>query len=484
MKLQSTSSPSSPPSPPSSLIVKHTVLFIAVLCTLFGYTQGGLVWDDHLLLSEGLWQNSSLSDIWFQSVQGGDIAGQYYRPIPMTLLSLFSSVLVLHCISLLLHLGSTWLLGQWLKSEYDNTLVVCGMLLFAIHPLQTEVLGWVSCLPDILAVHFGLWSVVLAVQNRHAVLISVALLCGLLSKEIAMLPLLAYGCSTVWKGSVSQKKMNVQPWIWSSGVVLVGVFTLRVYLHIETVLPSDFSTIPHTTWMTIGLGWFGWVWPFPHYPVRDVWALPMWQAVVGWVLCVLMLWKSDKRMGWFIVMGAVTLSLPPVWVGYFAAERYLYMATVGFVWLMCGVLSNFDVWKRFPHRILSLVWILGMMGVHWTRAPIWNTDAELFNHATTVLPDSGYAWHLHGMQAAQKGSFEEATTAFTKAAQQEHSHHQSREFAIRSALEAGLNSEAFELAESGPKDGLTRGYLEVWLQAAESVGHSNRAQELRLLLEQ
>ena len=135
------------------------LILLSGVC-LFPYTQGGLVWDDHILLSEGLWINESIANIWLQSVQGGEIATQYYRPIPMTIFALVHSVLWLHVISLLVHMGSACLLCDWLRTRFENTAIIyTGTLLFTLHPIQTEVLGWASCLPDILAVHFGLWAV-------------------------------------------------------------------------------------------------------------------------------------------------------------------------------------------------------------------------------------------------------------------------------------------------------------------------------------
>ena len=140
------------------------LLLLVVACiVLLPYTWGELVWDDHILLTEGLWKEGSVSSIWMQSVQGGEIASQYYRPIPMTIFALVQNITILHLISLMVHMGSTCLLSEWLRSRFDqDSIVYMGALLFALHPIQTEVLGWASCLPDILAVHFGLWSVVCA----------------------------------------------------------------------------------------------------------------------------------------------------------------------------------------------------------------------------------------------------------------------------------------------------------------------------------
>lgn len=461
------------------------MMFLLLLISsvaLLPYTWGGLVWDDHMLLTDGLWKADSIVAIWVQSVQGGEIASQYFRPIPMTIFALVQSITMLHAIALLTHLGSTWLLREWLCSRFDESgIVYLGALLFALHPIQTEVLGWASCLPDILAVHFGLWAVVFALQERNSVLVAGALLCGLLSKEIALLPLLAFGLDSVWTAHREEGKWILPTWGVPVVAAVIAIALLRVVLQVEAVLPSSFETVPHTTFMTIGMGWFSWLVPFPHYPVRDVWVLPMSSVYLGWAWCILCLITVRNRMGWLIAMGGLLLSLPPVWVGYFAAERYLYVASIGFVWITCTVLST----NRIAPKILKgvgIVWILSTGIIHWNRAPTWSSDERLFTEAVNTLPTSGYTWHLQGMAQIQRGEFSEAFKSFTTGSQQERIHHQSREFAIRSALEAGLPEDAFQFAEQGPREGLSRGYLEAWLQAARAVGQDERVLELEKLL--
>ena len=458
------------------------VLLLVACVILFPYTWGGLVWDDHILLTEGLWKEGSVSSIWMQSVQGGEIASQYYRPIPMTIFALVQSITMLHTIALLLHLGSTWLMSEWLHSRFEQTgIVYLGALLFALHPIQTEVLGWASCLPDILAVHFGLWSVMFAVKERSAWWTAGALLCGLLSKEIALLPLLAFGVDGFISDRLKNQRWRIPSWGVPVGLVLLLVATLRMVFQVETVLPTAFDSVPRTTLVTIGMGWFSWLVPFPHSPVRDVWVLPMWSVYVGWAWSLVCLLTIRNRMAWLIVMGGLIVSLPPVWVGYFAAERYLYVASIGFVWLTCTVIFSS---RSSPQLIkaLAIVWILSTGVIHWNRSAIWSSDERLFAAAVEVLPTSGYAWHLQGLSQIQRGDFVAGFQSFQMASSQEHIHHQSGEFAIRSALEAGLKTEAFQFAESGPKVGLSRGYLEAWLQAAQAVENAERTSELRRTL--
>ncbi len=461
--------------------VSSVALMLLCLVCLWPYSQGGLVWDDHILLTEGVWQIDSVWSIWTQSVQGGEIATQYYRPIPMTLFALVPKVQLLHWIALITHLGSTLLLGCWLHKNFDDAVVLAGMALFALHPIQTEVLGWVSCLPDILALHFALWTVYGLCNQWSPWWIGLSFCCGLLSKEVALIPILVYTIDWLWTRRQQGDPFVFPKWGYSIGSALIVVLGLRMIMQVHTVWPHSFDSVPRTTFFTLGMGWFSWLNPFPHYPVRDVWVLPLWSVLIGWAWCAWMLWRGESVVGWLIAMGALIISLPPVWVGYFAAERYLYMASVGFVWLSCSVLSQVGISRSIMQGLL-LIWVLSTGLIHWDRASIWSSDKALFSEAVRVLPKSGYAWHLQGLHRIRIGQFESAFHSFTEASQQAHTHHQSREFAIRSALESGLSEQAFELAETGPQIGLSKGYLEAWLQAADAVGNTQRSQELRQIL--
>ena len=114
--------------------------------------------------------------------------------------------------------------------------------------------------------HFGLWAVVCAVKRRSAGLIAGALLCGLLSKEIAMLPLVAFGLDEFVSDRLKNQRWRIPSWGVPVSLVLLLVATLRMAFHVETVLPTAFDSVPRTTFVTIGMGWFSWLVPFPHYP--------------------------------------------------------------------------------------------------------------------------------------------------------------------------------------------------------------------------
>ena len=125
-------------------------------------------------------------------------------------------------------------------------------------------------MPDILAVHFGLCAVWCAAYKRSSILIGLVLFCGMLSKEIALLPILAWGLNDIWLMYRSEEPWKTPRWLPAVMVTLFLVVAVRWSFQVHTVLPSSFEHVPRTTFVTIGMGWFGWLVPFPHYPVRDV----------------------------------------------------------------------------------------------------------------------------------------------------------------------------------------------------------------------
>lgn len=119
-----------------------------------------------------------------------------------------------HLISVLLHALNTVLLfllgrvlwsGLWLP-------FVCAAL-FALHPVQTEAVAYISARADVLMTTFVLLAVLAAERGRWAWML-VACLGAVLAKEsgIVAVPLVV-----LWTG---WRRLLVPAWIW--GVVLVG----------------------------------------------------------------------------------------------------------------------------------------------------------------------------------------------------------------------------------------------------------------------
>lgn len=451
------------------MIVQERWIWVLVVLVLTPYVFGQPVWDDHILLTEGLWNDASIWKIWMNPVQGGEVATQYYRPVSMTLMALLPHPILLHFVALMTHVGSALLLRMVVQElNISPQWAIMAGVLFALHPVHVEPLGWMSCIPDILAVHFGLWSLRFAIQS-NLMWMMVSLLLGVLSKEIALLPVLG------WLVIHHRERQ-----LWG-GVLIVSlmVLVLRSILGIHTQWVS-IGQMAEVSWRTIGMGVWGWWLPIEHYPVRDLWSVPTWQPSFGWFLLLSVGWILRHQWNWVLVsMGAMILSLPPIWAGYLAAERYLYMASIGWIVAMVYWMS-----ERLEMRTLkmSMVLLFCVAPIHFLRAHIWSTDETLFDHATQVLPNSGYAWHLRGMVALRANEVEASIGYFERAVQCERPHYMDRELVLQGLIHTKQFSKAFQWAEAGPKEGLSKVYLELWLDAARQQEQKVRIQDLEKIL--
>ena len=435
-------------------------MFSVLLALIAGCLYWGdqPVWDDNVLIVQYLW-TTPVSELWSESMIGGVNAAGYFRPLSMSLLALLPSIWLIHVVTTILHAGSTALLFHFLGK--DERAYFCSSL-FAVHPICSEVLGWASCLPDAMAVHLGLWALIL--HPTTMVGASIALFLGLCCKEIAFLPLLI--------GLLVSSNRSRAAWL--SWMLPIGLFVLlRSYAGVSSAV--DISGKEILIPKVVGHGVWALLWPFPVMPVRDILSLSWVGATIGLVLLIGMIVRRPKGW-WMLIVAPMLLSLPPVLSGYFAAERYLYLSLLGgCLWLG----------KELPTSLPRWAWLccIPLLAVHGSRALIWKSDLALFSTAVEALPNSAYTWHLLGMSQLQSGAYRDCASSFERSLGNARPHVQAPFFRLVCLVEAEQFQEAFEHAERGETSGLSKEYVQYWIRAAEGAGQAGRAADLQTILE-
>jgi hypothetical protein len=453
---------------PESRRASAWVAFAAALCGAL-YLFGGPVWDDAALIQRDLIQRSfgELVALWTSPLREQGPGAGYFRPLALTVMAIVGrlGIPALHGLALLFHAVSAGLLVRLLTvMGARGAGVWLGGLLFAVHPMVSEVLGWASALPDAMAVTFAL----MAVQFRRTRWFAVFLLMGLLCKETAVLIPLAFGLA-----GMGRKR-------WWLGLALVVVFLMAWRGAIGVAAPS--LSLEKLHMIPVALGWSlgSLVWPFPLNAVRDLLAAPM---MVVWVGLVVVLggavWAGRDRRAWaglFLLVAAPALALPTILDGYLVGERYLYMGLVGAsLWLSSRIRWSAPPW-------IGVIVVGCALGVHGARATDWRNDEALFASATVANERSSYAWHFYGMSLRAMGRWEDAAHAFGLAVETGHPHPHDLSLQIEALLNGGDPEGAFDVAESGPRDGLGAAQLAWWLRAAVAVKAWGRATELAGLL--
>jgi tetratricopeptide (TPR) repeat protein len=177
------------------------ILAIACAVVYANSLVNGFVWDDRALVNDNRFIREwrFLPKVFTTNLFGG--AGHeaiFYRPVQTLTFMIDYRLWGLrpfgyHLTNLLLHLGCTILVYMFVaRVAAWRTAMIAG-LLFAVHPLQTEAVAYVSGRADSLAVGFGLLSLLLYINAQAAprdvpwrVGSLAAFAVALLSKEMAM----------------------------------------------------------------------------------------------------------------------------------------------------------------------------------------------------------------------------------------------------------------------------------------------------------
>lgn len=152
-------------------------------------------WDDHQLIAGNAALQESAWSAWTQPMQPGkaEQAPNYYRPLPFFLLGLMGSLtgfdrpLGMNAMQLGLAFCMAAVFLIFARRSFAPATAFALAAVFAVFPTNIELVAWLSCLPDVLAVTFLLWFVIelerdpgRAAPSRWAL---VAFAGALLSKE-------------------------------------------------------------------------------------------------------------------------------------------------------------------------------------------------------------------------------------------------------------------------------------------------------------
>ena len=227
----------------ASTILIGICFLIYYRCVTFSFLE----WDDlaHIV------HNPNLRDLTWSDFRGIWTSFYYLMYIPVAYSSWFALAALgglfggsaghmqfdpalFHAANLLVHSANVvlvFLLGLSLVDKLETKSLAyvaafVGALLFAIHPLQTEAVAWVSGLRDLLATFFALLSILLYLRGPKGWLLYLgSILCfglAILAKaNVVVLPLILFVLD--WTHSREQSVLRLIPFICMS--IAIAVFT-------------------------------------------------------------------------------------------------------------------------------------------------------------------------------------------------------------------------------------------------------------------
>jgi protein O-mannosyl-transferase len=407
---------------------KTTLLGCMLLLAFLAYTNAlanGFVYDDHSQIEQNPYVHGFRGIVKILTMS--QPSGNYYRPLMnfgfLLSFKLFgASPYGFHLVSVLLHCVVVWLVyevGTALTS--DETFGLIAAMCFAIHPIHTESVSWIAGVVDIELSIFYLTAFWLFLKleraKGHTLWIQIGMLASFLlatlSKEPAMtLPALAtiyehfYRADrkiTAWK-----QKVVRYGGLWAVGFAYLGARVLVLGGFAPVSFHRDVSWREAAV---IGVGWIGryatkLLWPVPlsvFYAIQrnssflDAHVLLGAAVLTAAATSVAYEWKRARMYSfcslWILFTLAPVLNVRWLPMDVFA-ERFLYLPSVGFSWLVAGIVLWF--WRKTDlaaERRWALVLAAGIVGLLATgeimaRNRDWKDDYSLALRTVQTNPDN------------------------------------------------------------------------------------------------
>jgi protein O-mannosyl-transferase len=395
----------------------------------------GFVYDDHFQIESNPYVHSLgyvgrifTTTVWsFQGIEGQT---NYYRPLMtfgylLCYLAFQSFPIGFHLVNLLLNCAVVWLVYAVCTALIDDGAVaLLAAMLFALHPIHTEVVAWIAAVTELDLAVFYLCTFLLFLrlekeEGRRRKL-TLALMCGsfvltLLSKEQGItLPVLAtvyehvYRAdrkATTWVAKFSRYRAL---WAIAAAYVAFRVTVLRAFAPVTQRGGLSTFEVIYSGIALCGQYVAKLLWPHPllgYYVFRESRSLG--EARVLWGVAVLLfcvslfvfLWRRAKEYSFALLWIAVTI-LPVLNVRWMAssafAERYLYLPSVAFCFLSAG--GGMWLWRRTEGlRLARLAGAAAAIALAVvaaaqivTRNRDWRDDKSFFNATLAADPHASY----------------------------------------------------------------------------------------------
>ncbi|MBS1970852.1 MAG: tetratricopeptide repeat protein [Bdellovibrionales bacterium] len=411
-------------------------LLLAILIPLVfqrAFIAQYVLWDDDALvlnnpiLKMPFWEAVKVS---FSNYYHGD----YF---PLTLMSYWLDVQLAgvsaffqHTENLILHMAATLLLLSCLyKLTKSMTFAVLVSLFFAIHPVQTETVMWISERKSVLSAVFTFLSLLFYLQSQESNqkkwygLALVFFICAGLTKATALLmPVLFVMLDIAKSGDhLRQWGKRIAPFAVAA-MVLMGLRILAYSASIEANPASLLTGVYLLTVPVRALNALDIYFKFLLAPLQSSAIYPDFEMTTatlitaGWMLVVVLLLSFAvyrrkeflPRFGWvwFLLFLLPVLQIFPR-INY-VNERYMYLPMIGFVALVC--------WYFRPKQMLAVGIVCGilMAVLSYARSEMWVSNRALWVQTLKVVPTNTIALNNLGLDYQNAGMLGEAAELYER----------------------------------------------------------------------
>lgn len=415
----------------------YPVLIITLVITLAVYIRflsfGHISWDD----PEMVFKNKAVQGFQLNKLITGHFVGNY---IPFTMFvhaiawQLFGNYDGGHHLLLvLLHLLNGVLVYLTGKRLFKNDWTAAtGCIIFLLHPVQVESVGWISELKNVLSTSFYLGAVLSYLnycgraQKKDYLITCLLFLLGCLSKSsVVVLPISLFCIDILLQQKISVKMVtNKLPMLLISlvfGLINMKTQAADLFINYSHAFPyyqrigyAGYALIKYLLMFLLPAD-LSVIYP---YPQNITPALVTGYIILAAIaLCLFLLFRKKKFT--FIalilfVLANLALVLQFIPFGeVLYADRYMYVPVIGLAWLTALLLARFQAFTK-PVAAVLLV-LLGAAA--FARGQVWRSAITLYEDILKSFPNSFVALNSVGVEYMYSNNDEKALYYLNKSIQ-------------------------------------------------------------------
>ena len=413
----------------------------------------GFVYDDHVQIEQNPWLRDPAGawrwltgPFWGFDPTRAQAPSNYYRPLFGMSYAVVARAWGIrpapfHAVSLVFHAVVSLLVAIAARrlGASEGAAILAGAL-FAVHPVHVESVAWVAAQVDPLCAIFAVLAILAALKAREdpfprfgfLVAVPLAFLMACLTKETgAGLLLVLLAVEVHVSGTARRRLQRLVPLL----AALAAYLALRVHA-LGGLAPRDYRVAP-TVSDAVGLGFalLGrylrlLVVPAPAHVFASVEApssflsLPVLIGVASAAGAALALWRLRHNPPAFVSLVTLLAFLAPALLanrigGVNFAERYLYLPSIGFAWLLSlgadEVLRHGSAALRRGAVALAAASIAGFATLSSVRGASYRDDRAYFAAAVRSLPGSAIARNNLGAALAAVDDWDGAAREYAAA---------------------------------------------------------------------
>ncbi len=424
----------------NDLLSDSRALFLIIASTVLVYANslsGAFVFDDTKQIAGNpalrSWSNIArafTSDVW--AFQRGtltkDIPPPYYRPLFTAYLTINYHLFGLwepgwHLMNLLVHTGATVAIYFLLKRlSGDRIIAAIAALIFGLHPAHVESVSWISGIPDPLAALFYAPSLIWYVRYRTD---------G--EKKFLVVSVIAYGLSALCKETPLALPLVFIAWEFTRAQPKRS-FKTRVHETISQLIPYALMAGAYLLLRFSVLGRLSWKHPFmAQVPDYAIWmtvpyvvvsylrhlVAPFYLSLIygtsfvtsatdprfllpaGILLFVaVLLWVYRKKLSGDLCVALALIVAPLLPVlnlrvfhfEYIVQDRYLYLPSIGFCYLVAILIMRLSRRQARLAAILAGAIVIAFGASTIAQNRVWHDAVALWQRAVYYSPAS---WSTH-----------------------------------------------------------------------------------------